>query len=81
MAKAAPSFKSGAVVALAEPGIIEGGEKDFFDQLGGGPATGAVAHVDAAVAEIQRPNVALAHHAALAVVFRVHSDILNLPYA
>jgi hypothetical protein len=44
-------------VALAQVVVVEGGGKQLVDQLRGGPAAGAVGHVDAAVFEVERAQV------------------------
>ena len=48
--------KTGKVVALAQPFIIECRHEQFFDQLCGSTSAGAVAHVDATLFEIERAH-------------------------
>ena len=54
------------VVLLAQPFVVERLEEQFLDQLRHRPAAGTMTHVDAAVLQVERSNVALlqfrAHH-------------------
>ncbi|MCY1560160.1 hypothetical protein D9M68_972650 [compost metagenome] len=50
-----------AVVALAQELIVKSREEQLFDQLRRGLAARAMTHVDAAVLDVQRPDVGLLH--------------------
>jgi hydrogenase expression/formation protein HypE len=51
------------VVALRQPLVGEGGGEQLLDELRHGPPAGAVRQVDAAVADVERAHVAVAHAA------------------
>ena len=67
-----PAPAAGAVVALAQVLVVEGAREQLFDQLRRGAPAGAVVHVDAAVPEVERPDVVLLHaaHAATTGISR-----------
>ncbi|MCY1541437.1 hypothetical protein D9M68_771310 [compost metagenome] len=50
-----------AVVTLAQEWVVEGREEQLLDQLRCGLAARAVAHVDAAVFDVERPDVVFLH--------------------
>ena len=71
--------QQGLVIALVQPMVVKGGGEDLLDELRHRAAPRAMRHVDAAMLEVQRANVAQPNVVRSAVHTATTSISRNLP--